>query len=195
MIVAAAAIAACAYAIAPSALFQRFKGSGILQEDSQDPRQRILAASIRHIPEYGLLGVGFGNYPSWGSQTGLANKRGRTVQPHNSYFAVWMYWGAPALLSFALMFYLAFRCLPKGVGRDPLALCLLGLAVAMFLRLLFTHVFYVKDFSAILGLLAAARLWVWRGKPVQMATAVRARRRQNTPPIHQRLFEGRSHGP
>ena len=177
----------CAYALAPAALMQRFKGSGGFSSESEDPRQRILVASVKSLPEYWLKGVGAGNYwDSWAVSRGLGNKFGRARGAHNSFFAVWIFWGLPGLLSFLVLLWLAFKCLPRGLGRDRLALCLLGLSVAMLVRLFFTHTFYVKDFSAILGLLAAGRLWIWpSGQTPSMASYARPRRRRQVLPMHQ----------
>jgi len=172
--VAAAGILVCAYALAPTALFNRFKGSGGLSAESQDPRQRILVASVKSIPDYWLAGVGAGNYwDSWAKEKGIKNKRGGARGAHNSFFAVWMYWGLPGLFSFLVLLGFAWRCLPRGVGHDPWALCLMGLLVAMVLRLLFMHTFYVKDFSGILGLLAAGRIWIWpRGEVLRRQSSL-----------------------
>jgi hypothetical protein len=160
--VAAVGILVCVYVFAPSALIQRFKGSGGFSSESQDPRQRILVASVKSIPEYWFFGVGAGNYwDSWAKAKEIKNKRGGARGAHNSFFQVWMYWGLPGLLSFLLLLWSAWRCLPRAVGRDPWALCLMGLFVAVILRSLFMHAFYVKDFSGVLGLLAAGRLWIW----------------------------------
>jgi len=164
----AAAIGICVYALAPSAVIQRFKGSGVLNAESQDLRQRIFVASMKSIPEYWLWGVGCGNYwDGWAAKVGIKTKAGRPKGAHNSFSQVWMYWGAPGLLCFGLTLYFAFRCLPKNVGRDALALCLVALAFAMIFRLLFTHVFYEKDVSAAFGLLAASRLWIWPAGKIQ----------------------------
>lgn len=164
VIVVMAAMVVGVAALVPSAVIQRFKGSGALNvdEESKDSRQQILAVSLNRLPEYWLLGVGSGNYwKSWAVSTGLSGKAGRPRGAHNSFFQVLMNWGAPAFLLFVSILVFAFRCVPKNVGRDPLALCLLALAYAMTFRMLFTHSFYVKDFAAILGLLAAARPWIW----------------------------------
>jgi len=162
LIPAVAAILILVYALTPTAVIHRFRGTGGLSEESQDPRQRILAASVKSIPEYWLTGVGWGQYwDEWAAKVGINNKLGRPRGAHNSFFQVWMCWGALGLLSFLALLLFAFRCLPNNVGRDPLSLALLALAFAVTFRLFFTHVFYEKDFSAVLGLLAAARLWIW----------------------------------
>jgi len=154
-------IAACLYAITPPAVFERFKTNDS-QPGKIDLRQRIFEGVLRSLPEFYLSGVGTSDYwNGWAAKQGIATRARKPLGAHNSMFQVWIYWGLPGLLTFLALLFAAYRCLPRGCGRDALALCLLGLTLAMVFRLSFTHAFYVKDFTAVTGLLAAARLWIW----------------------------------
>lgn len=157
----AAVIAICLYAIVPTAVFERLKTSDS-QAGKVDPRQRILEGVLRGLPDFYALGVGTSRYwNEWAVKQGIATPTHKPLGAHNSLFQVWIYWGLPGLITFLALLWASYRCLPRGSGRDVLALCLLGLTLAMFLRMCFTHALYVKDFTAVTGLLAAARLWIW----------------------------------
>lgn len=165
-------IAACLYAIAPTAVFERFRTYDS-QPGKVDLRQKIFEGILRSLPEFYLSGVGTNDYwNGWAVQKGIATRANKPLGAHNSMFQVWIYWGLPGLLTFVALLWAAYRCLPRGCGRDVLALCLLGLALAMVIRLSFTHAFYVKDFTAVAGLLAAARLWIWPSGAVLISTRI-----------------------
>jgi len=154
-------IVGCLYAIAPAAVFERFK---TLDErpGTSDPRQVIFKGVLEALPEFWLAGVGTSEYWSgWAVKQGIATRAHKPLGAHNSFFQVWIYWGLPGLLTFLALLYVLWRCLPNGRRRDVLALCLFGLTLALLIRLSFSHVFFVKDFAAVTGLLAGGHLWIW----------------------------------
>lgn len=160
-LVAVLVITGCLYIIVPTAVFERFK-TDTSQPGKVDLREKIYEGVLKALPEFYLSGVGTGGYwNGWAVRQGIGTRAQKPLGAHNSIFQVWIYWGLPGLVTFLTLLWVAYGCLPRGCGRDVLALCLLGLTLAMMLRLLFTHTFYVKDFTAVTGLLAAARLWIW----------------------------------
>jgi O-Antigen ligase len=149
----------------PDAVFSRMTFSTQADDGKMEARARIYSTAIKTISEHGLTGVGLGNYYlSWGMSSDFVKlyKQGPAVLgPHNWYFAVTIYWGIGGLLALSLVVYQAYRCLPKCCGADSLSLCLLGIAVSLFLYSLVTHVLVNKVFSLGFGLLVGARLWIW----------------------------------
>lgn len=163
-------IAGCLYGIAPTAVFERFK-TDTSRPGRVDLREKIFEGVLRSLPEFYLSGVGTSNYwNGWAVQQGIGTRAQKPLGAHNSIFQVWIYWGLPGVVTFLSLLWVAYRCLPRGCGRDTLALCMFGLTLAMMLRLLFTHTFYGKDFTAAIGLLAAARLWIWPSATTLSAT-------------------------
>jgi hypothetical protein len=59
-------------------------------------------------------------------------------------------------------------------------------ATAMFLRLAFTHNFYVKDFAVVFGLLAGAGFWVWPDRVVRedLLPSTNSEVKASGPPMH-----------
>src|SRR5262249_39687534 len=135
-------------AIAPAAVFERFK-SFDAPPGKADPRQVVFKGVLEGLPEFWLAGVGTSEYwNGWAVKHGIATRAPKPLGAHNSFFQIWTYWGLPGLLTYLLLLYALWRCLPKGRSRDVLALCLFGLTLALLVRLLFSHVFFVKDFAA-----------------------------------------------
>jgi O-antigen ligase len=158
----------------PDAVFSRMAFSTQADHGKMEARARIYTTAIKTISKHALTGVGLGNfYGSWGRSTDFVkfyNGRPVVLGPHNWYFAVTIYWGIGGLLALSLVVYQAYRCLPKRCGADSLSLCLLGIAVSLFLLSLVTHVFVFKAFSLGFGLLAGARLWIWPQNIAQRAS-------------------------
>ena len=126
-----------------------------------EARTRVYSAGLEHLPEYVWTGVGFGNFwGPWGMSTDFSNGRSVTG-PHNSFIAVAIYWGLAGLFTMMLLVFQAYRCVPKRSAQDPLALCLLGIAVSIALFPMVMHVLSAKQFTLGLGLLVGARSWIW----------------------------------
>jgi hypothetical protein len=155
------------YLFMPQAVLQRYALVDDSQMDKPEARQNVFRKVLATLPLYWELGVGSGNYKEWAREQGITVKQGEPVGAHNSFFQIWIFWGILSLVAFLIFVWMAYRCLPKGCAKDPLALALLGVAAAMFLRLAFTHNFYVKDFAVVFGLLAGAGFWIWPDRVVR----------------------------
>lgn len=125
-------------------------------EDKRD-RAGLYKTILEHFPEYVATGVGSGNYWDWWARSAIGQKLGT----HNAFLQVTVYWGLPALILFLIMLLLAYRCLPKRSGADPLSLCLLGISMCLLLRMFISHNLADKDFSIGLGMLVGASYWLW----------------------------------
>jgi len=150
----------------PGAVFSRFTLTPETAPGKMDSRTRIYKAAIDHLPEYVLAGVGAGNFwVSWGMQTDYytpsARGRGGVSGAHNAFIQVTEYWGLAALLVFVLVVYLTYRSLPRGGGKDVLALCLYGTAICLLLHLMVSHGLATKAYALGIGLMVGARLWIW----------------------------------
>jgi hypothetical protein len=147
----------------PNAVFSRLTFSTEPYHGKIEARARIYTAAIEHFPEYAMTGVGVGNFNGpWGMQTEFFKpSQGIVIGAHNWYIAVTIYWGVGGLVALLVMIYQAYRCLPKRSGADPLSLCLLGIAISLFLYTFVQHVIYSKTVFLGLGLLVGARLWIW----------------------------------
>jgi O-Antigen ligase len=148
--------------LVPDAVFARLvlrvESSGGLME----ARTRVYTAGIQYLPEYLWTGVGFGNFwGPWGISTDFSTNGRAVTGPHNSFIAVTIYWGLAGLLTMLFLMFQAYRCIPKRSAQDPLALCLLGIAVSIALFLMVMHVLSAKQFALGLGLLVGARCWIW----------------------------------
>jgi O-Antigen ligase len=156
----------------PDAVFSRLTFSTESYHGKMEARARVYTAAIEHLPEYAMTGVGVGNfYGQWGMQSGFFSlARGSVTGPHNWYFAVAIYWGVGGLLALLVMIYQAYRCLPRRCSADPLGLCLLGIAVSLFLFTMVQHVLANKVVFLGLGLLVGVRLWIWPYGTVQSAS-------------------------
>jgi hypothetical protein len=120
-------------------------------------RTRAYWAAVENLPEYFLVGVGAGNFWSRWRFTSSFDRMGA----HNVYIQVTVNWGLMALIALFGLVFQAYRCIPRSCANDGLALCLPGLAMSCLLMLLFAHTFYDKWYSFGLGLLVAARFWIW----------------------------------
>jgi hypothetical protein len=137
-----------------------------------DGRTRVYKAALDHLPEYVLTGVGAGNFwGPWGLQSGYLSTNG-VSGAHNGFIQVTLNWGLTALLALIAVVYLVYRCLPRGGDKDVLVLCLRGMAVALLLQLMVTHVLTGKEFTLGLGLLVGSQLWIW---PKGIVLSVRRR--------------------
>jgi hypothetical protein len=146
----------------PEAIYSRMTFSMETEHGKMEARARILDAAIRHFPEYALDGVGRGNFwGPWGKQSYFTKASGELRGPHNWYIAAAVYWGVIGFLTLSFVVYQAYRCLPRHCGASSLSLCVLGIAVSLFLHTLVTHVLANKALSLGFGLLVAARLWLW----------------------------------
>lgn len=156
-VLAALVLAVSIMAFVPDAAYSRLSFTTQSSGEHQESRARIYTAAVVHLPEYALFGVGAGNFwRLWGYNHGWG-----LVGPHNCYVAVTIYWGLLGFAAFIGVVIKAYRCLPRGCGRDPLGLALLGISVSLLLFTFVTHVLYAKEFSIGLGLLAAAQCYIW----------------------------------
>jgi hypothetical protein len=148
----------------PHAVFARFvlPSSESRYEDAPDPRARMINTALAHLPEYGLVGVGAGNFwSSWGQRSGFPSSRNGVLGVHNCFVQFTIFWGLPGLLSLISLVYFAYKCLPNKCGNNPLSLAVLGIAVPLFVFLLVTHNLNSKIFSLGLGILVGTQCWIW----------------------------------
>jgi hypothetical protein len=159
----ATALAIGALIWVPEAVFARLTLTPETAAGKMESRQRIYQAAIDHLPEYIVTGVGAGNFKgSWGVQTDFYKKKVRSVYgAHNAFIQIAIFWGLAGLLMLIVVVYLAYCCLPRGGGKDVLVLSLYGIAVALLLQLMISHVLAAKEFSLGLGLLVGAHRWIW----------------------------------
>lgn len=152
--------------LAPDAIFSRLSYGATSQSGKLEGRAVVYSNVLNAIPDYLAFGMGSGYY--WNVWS--PNQWGRSLGAHNSFFQITLYWGITGLLVFLGVFYACYRALPKRAGKDALALCLWGLAVAMFARLCSTHGMYNKEFSIGFGLVVAASTWIWPTRRSKAAT-------------------------
>ena len=161
-------------------------------DDYKDSRVEVYQASLNHLSEYVITGVGEGNfYGKWGQRSDFLQKNGAITSPHNVYARVTINWGLMALAAFLILVWQAYRCLRIGSRTDPLWPCLQALALAVFLWLQVIDTLEAKEFSLILGFLVAADLWIWPKKRLtnkvdrgaRHDTGVFALRSTNQPPV------------
>jgi O-Antigen ligase len=130
-----------------------------------EARMRIYKAAIDHLPEYILTGVGAGNFKGpWGEQTAYYKHYGTSgavLGAHNAFIQITIFWGLTGLLMLIVVVYLAYRCLPRGGGKDVLVLCLYGIAVVFLSKMMFSHVLAAKSNALVLGLLVGGHRWIW----------------------------------
>jgi hypothetical protein len=145
----------------PNVAYSRLSFSTESRSGIQESRARIYTAAVQYLPEYGLAGVGAGNFwRLWGYNHGWRGSES-VVGAHNCFIQATLYWGILGLLALTFVVLQAYRCLPRGSGRDPLALALLGICVSLFLMMMETHVLYDKAFAVMLGLLIGSRRHIW----------------------------------
>jgi O-antigen ligase len=169
------ALGVCLLLWVPQAAFSRFTVSAASSDGTPDARTTVYTAAWVHLPEYGLTGVGAGNFwkGSWGRHSEFFKTRG-VVGAHNCFIQIMIYWGLPGLLSLMSVVYYAYKCLPKECGNDPLSLAVLGVVVALFGVMFVMHGLYFKGFSLGLGILIGAQHWIWpAGGPQFLGRMVR----------------------
>lgn len=146
----------------PDAVWSRMAFSFEEREGKTEGRALVYQAAMEHLPDYIMTGVGSGNFwSSWGAKTEFKGTNSRVSGSHNSFFQVTLYWGIGGLLTYLLVFWQAYRCLPRRGVQDVTALCLLGIGMSLLLYAQVIHNLYAKEFCLGLGLLAGARCWVW----------------------------------
>jgi hypothetical protein len=145
----------------PQSVWSRMSFSFEEREGKVEGRARVYGTAIDHLPEYVLTGIGAGNFWSaWGLKTEL-NTGGRVTGSHNCFIQVTLYWGILGLLALLLIFWQAYRCVPRYSNRDAAALSLVGIAVSLGLYSMVIHSVYAKEFSLGMGLLAGGHRWIW----------------------------------
>jgi hypothetical protein len=160
-VVVAAVLCAGVLMWVPNVVFSRLTASTQTNITQVDGRARLYSAAFEHLPEYIITGVGQGNFfNSWGWHSKFLFRDGPSV-PHSTFIDVILYWGLVGFLALLMVVYQAYRSLPKHCGRDPLSICLLGIAVSVFVWSFFAPVLAAKEYSLALGILAGANRWVW----------------------------------
>ena len=145
----------------PQSVWYRMSFSLEEQDGKVEGRALVYGTAIENLPEYLLTGVGAGNFwTAWGLKTAFAS-RGRVSGSHNAFLQVTLYWGIFGLLALLLIFWQAYRCVPRCSKREASSLSLLGIAVSLGLYSMVIHSVYAKEFSLGLGLLAGGHQWIW----------------------------------
>jgi O-antigen ligase len=146
----------------PHAVFSRLTVPATSPDGTTDSRTKLYEAAWVHLPEYGLTGVGAGNFweGSWGKRSAYFKTRG-VAGAHNCFIQIMIYWGLPGLLSLLSVVYYAYKCLPKVCGNDPVSLAVLGMVVALFGVMFVMHGLAFKGFSLGLGILIGVQHWIW----------------------------------
>lgn len=131
-----------------------------LQES--DSRTKIFSAILSHIDQYGITGVGAGNYwHGWAVSAGITNRfaTDTAIAAHNAFFQLWMYWGLPALAGFIALIWIYGKALHRNISGDQLKTSLFIFVLMLPMIFLFYHSFYHKSFSIGLGMLIGSRFW------------------------------------
>jgi hypothetical protein len=150
------------WSVVPQAVWSRMSFTFEEREGKQEGRALVYQAAIDHLPEYFFTGVGAGNFwSSWGAKTAFKGTSSRVSGSHNSLFQVTLYWGIGGLLTLLLIYWQAYRCLPRRGKWQVASLCLLGISVSILLYSQVVHTIYAKEFSIGLGLLAGSSCWIW----------------------------------
>jgi hypothetical protein len=162
VILVAIALAVGALIWVPGVVYSRLTFTPETREGGRlDSRTQIYKAALDHLPEYVLTGVGAGNFwGPWGLRSGFLRPSG-VDGAHNAFIQVTLNWGLAALLVLSVVVYLTYRCLPRGGGKDVVVLSLYGIAVALLLQMMVSHVLTGKEFSLGLGLLVGGHRWIW----------------------------------
>jgi O-antigen ligase len=161
-IIIAVALGASILIWVPNVVFSRLTFSTEADHGKTEGRARIYLAAVEHFPEYAMTGVGAGNFwGPWGERSAYLQHNGLVYGAHNCFIQVMINWGLLALLTYLVIVWQAYRCLPRRCGADALSRCLLGIAVSLFLLMLVSHRLAAKEFSIGLGLLVAAHCWIW----------------------------------
>ena len=141
-IIAALAVGACILILVPDVIVSRLTFSADAPKNKMEARAYFYKVAFDHLPEYAMTGVGAGNFwGAWGKGTGFYKKTyGIVYGPHNCYILVTIYWGLAGLAIFFNLIYQGFRSLPpKQHHIDPLAVCVLGIAVSLLLMTFYSH--------------------------------------------------------
>ena len=151
----------CILVWVPNAVFARFNVNPQTPEGPTEARTALYQAVLVHLPEYGLTGVGAGNFwGPWGQRSQFRKGRG-ILGAHNCFIQITLYWGLLGLLALSSVVYRAYKCLPKKCGNNPWSLAMLGVVVSLLVFMLVTHVLSFKAFSLGLGILIGMHYWIW----------------------------------
>lgn len=146
----------------PQAVWSRMSFTFEQHEGKTEGRARVYGVAIDRFPDYFLTGVGAGNfYSHWGQRTELVSDSGRVSGVHNCFMQVTIYWGILGVTAFILVFWQAYRCLPRHSNREAAALALVGIGVSIMLFSMVSHNIYAKEFTLAFGLLVGAHTWIW----------------------------------
>lgn len=149
-------------AVVPQSVWSRMSFTFEEHDGKREGRALVYKTAIDHLPEYVFTGVGAGNFwSSWGRGTAFADHKGRVSGSHNGLLQVTLYWGVLGLMALLLIYWRAYRCVPRFCKRETAALGLVGIGVSLLLFSMVIHNLYAKEFSLGLGLLAGARHWIW----------------------------------
>jgi O-antigen ligase len=153
----------------PQAAFSRFTVPAARPDGTTDARTRVYQAAWNHLPEYGLTGVGAGNFwdGPWGKHSEYFKRHG-VLGAHNCFIQITIYWGLPGLFALINVIRYAYKCLPKECGNDSLSLAVFGMAVALFGVMFVSHNLEFKGFSLGLGILISAQHWIWPAGGLQL---------------------------
>jgi hypothetical protein len=158
----AALLAGAVFMLVPQAVWSRMSFTFEKHEGKTEGRAVVYGTVIDHLPEYFITGVGAGNFwTSWGRRTEFANDSGRVSGAHNSFLQVMLYWGILGLMGFLLVFWQAYRCVPRHADREAAALTLVGIGVSTLLFSMVSHNIYAKEFTLAFGLLVGSHRWIW----------------------------------
>ncbi len=158
----AALLAGAVLMLVPQAVWSRMSFTFEKHEGKTEGRALVYGVAIDHFPEYFLAGVGAGNfYSHWGRRTELLSDSGRVSGVHNSFMQVTIYWGILGAMAFLLVFWQAYRCVPRCSSREAAALALVGIGVSILLFSMVSHNIYAKEYALALGLLVGAQNWIW----------------------------------
>lgn len=160
--------------VIPDVVLSRFQFSTEKQSQSGkvESRVRLMDASIKHLPEYFLTGVGMkGYYGEWGHSSDFYDQfHDKMVGPHNCFVQVTIYWGLPGLLAYLILTWNAFWYFPKFPKFDSLGLCVLGMAVSALMESLVVQTYQGKEFALVLGLIVGSSFWIWPPRALQGRT-------------------------
>lgn len=160
----------------PQSVWSRMTFSFEEHDGKREGRALVYQAAIDHLPEYIFTGVGAGNFwSSWGRRSEFAGQ-GHFRGAHNCFIQVTLYWGIIGLMAFLLVFWCAYRCVPRFCNREAAALSLLGIGASCLLFSMVVHTLYAKEFSLGLGLLVGAHCWIWPQGIVYPVSGIRRAR-------------------
>lgn len=137
------------FAIAPSAVLERFQGGNA----ENDARSVIARAAVRNLDEYFWLGVGeYAFNRTWGPSHGFA-RDGVVLGAHNSFLQVTIFWGILGLGALLLLAWLLLRAGAEfaRVAETAQSTLVSAWIWLVLLRLLFTHTLSDKSFAILIG--------------------------------------------